>query len=208
MDELAKVIAYFDIKVGAKSPTEIPNAGRDNLAELFAYLGYKRGAEIGVLRGDYSEVLCKANPSVHLYLVDPYKAYINHPRQAELDAAMALAKKRLEPYRTTHLHMPSMEAVTMIGDRSLDFVFIDGNHEWPWVTQDIYWWARKVRPGGIVSGHDYRRSRWKKSIQHTVEAVNGFTSAYRIHPWFVLGSKATRPGEVRDFHRSWFWVKP
>ena len=42
------------------TPAEIPDCGRDDLPQFFVEMGYKVGAEIGVLRGEYSEKLCKA----------------------------------------------------------------------------------------------------------------------------------------------------
>ena len=48
---------------------------RDDLALYFKERGYKTGAEIGVDRGLYSEVLCKSNPGVKLYCIDPWKIY-------------------------------------------------------------------------------------------------------------------------------------
>lgn len=41
-----------------------------------------------------------------------------------------------------------MDAVGEIEDGSLDFVFIDGNHSFEAVREDLMHWSRKVRPGG------------------------------------------------------------
>jgi predicted O-methyltransferase YrrM len=40
-------------------------------------------------------------------------------------------------------------------DNSLDFVYIDAGHRFDDVVQDIIKWTKKVRKGGIISGHDY-----------------------------------------------------
>jgi hypothetical protein len=37
--------------------------------------------------------------------------------------------------------------------------------------------------------------------------LQGYTEAYRIKPWFVLGAKQADDGEIRDRWRSWMWVK-
>jgi hypothetical protein len=68
-------------------------------------------------------------------------------------------------------------------------------------------WSKKVRSGGIVSGHDFYQSTRKDSRCHVMPAVIGYTWAYRIQPWFILGTKAKTPGLVRDTLRSWFWVR-
>ncbi len=49
--------------------------GRAGLALLFAELGFTRGAEIGVERGLYAEVLCQVNPALTLFAIDPWEAY-------------------------------------------------------------------------------------------------------------------------------------
>ena len=48
-----------------------------------------------------------------------------------------------------------MDAVKDFADKSLDFVFIDGHHGYDYIKEDIREWSKKVRKGGIVSGHDY-----------------------------------------------------
>jgi predicted O-methyltransferase YrrM len=53
------------------------------------------------------------------------------------------------------MEMTSKEASIIIPDGSLDFVFIDANHEYECILEDIKLWTPKVRSGGIVSGHDY-----------------------------------------------------
>ena len=62
--------------------------------------------------------------------------------------------KPLEKYYT-QLRMPSLEAVEKFEDHSLDFVFIDASHEYEDVKKDIAAWIKKVKPGGVIAGHDY-----------------------------------------------------
>ena len=204
MDNLTQILSTFNLAVGKRSPVEIPNANRETLAQLFCALGYKIGVEVGTYKGLYAEMICKHNPGVKLFCVDPYRQYRNHPKAEDINGAFGEARARLADYNAQFVREYSMDVVEDFADNTLDFVYIDGDHEWNAITQDIYWWSRKVRPGGIVAGHDYRRSRWKHSVLHVVEAVNGYTSAYRIHPWFLLGAKSE---EHRDNYRSWFWVK-
>ena len=207
---LAKLIDILHLDVNGHAPTEIPNMNRDGLAGIFAKLGYKVGAEIGVERGLYSEVLCKVIPGLHLYAVDwwhAYKGYRDHVSQEQLEEIYQDARKRLSPYDVEILRMSSEFAKDEIEDDSLDFVYIDGNHELPWIMSDIIWWSRKVHKGGIVAGHDYYVSDRFDSKCHVVPAVKCYADAYRIRPWFVLGRKEKRPGEIRETSRSWFWVK-
>jgi len=54
----------------------------------------------------------------------------------------------------------SAEAAAMYTDGILDFVFIDGNHHYKMVKWDIELWLPKLKPGGILAGHDYGQPSW------------------------------------------------
>ena len=210
MDTLAYILGKYKIDSVKDLPVEIPNAGRVNLASLFCELEFVRGAEIGTAGGRFAEVMCRSNPGVSLYCVDAYKVYDgyrDYTRTADMEVMRNEAHERLAPFGVTFIEQFSMDALKEFPDNSLDFVYIDANHEWPFVTQDIYYWSKKVRPGGVLAGHDYYRSNRKDSKCHVRGAVNGYTYAFRINPWFLLGRDEKRPGEVRDTSRSWFWVK-
>jgi DNA repair exonuclease SbcCD nuclease subunit len=124
-----------------------------------------------------------------------------------MEDAERKARERLKDFNCHFLHMTSMEALPLIQDQSLDFVYIDGNHEFPYVAMDVAFWSKKVRSGGIVSGHDFLKEK-PRSNMHVPPVLWGYTDAYRIKPWFILGTRARVTGEVRDTHRSWMWVKP
>jgi predicted O-methyltransferase YrrM len=206
MDTLDYILNKFKLSRRARSPIEIPNYGRFQLVNLFAELGFKIGAEIGVFRGQYAEAICKANPTVELYLVDSWQNYDDFYIRG-MEGAKAEALQRLEGYNTHVMHMTSEEAMKQIPDESLDFVYIDGNHEWLYVAQDLYWWSKKVRTGGIIAGHDFKKLRSPHSNMHASSVVWGFTDAYQIKPWFLLGTRAKTPGLIRDKSRTYMWVK-
>jgi hypothetical protein len=141
--------------------------------------------------------------------LDADAVIFNYDRQSnkEFKEIYQTAKERLSKYKIEMIREFSMDAVKRVPEGSLDFVYIDANHEYPWVTEDIVHWSKRVRPGGIVAGHDYYRSILKDSKCHVLAAVNGYTYAYRINPWFILGTQARVPGQARDKSRSWMWVK-
>jgi predicted O-methyltransferase YrrM len=53
------------------------------------------------------------------------------------------------------IRMRSTEAAKLYPDHSLDFVFIDAQHDYESVCQDIDAWLPKIRQGGVIAGHDY-----------------------------------------------------
>ena len=192
---------------------EIPNTNRVTFASLLAELGLNKGAEIGVECGLYSEALCKANPNIELYSIDAwtaYRGYRDHVNQEKLDGFMEITKKRLAPFNATVIKGFSMDAVKEFKDDSLDFVYIDGNHEYKQTVDDIAEWQKKVRVGGIVAGHDYILRTNNGYLMHVPYAVNGWPDSYGIKPLFILGAKHDEkpPKGLRDTARSWFYVKP
>ncbi len=203
MNPIDYIYDKFGCDRKAPSPLQIPVRRVPEQVELYRELEYKVGAEIGVDRGLFSAEICKANPGVKLYCIDPWQDY---PRYGEIyttpyaEQCYAEAVARLEPYQCTIIRAPSMEAVKHFDDGALDFVYIDGNHAFEFVVNDIAEWSRKVRVGGMVSGHDYsrpkNRNRWDS--QGVIHAVNGYTWAYRIHPWWIMRGSASS---------GWFWIK-
>ena len=55
----------------------------------------------------------------------------------------------------TPLRMTSIEAAALYKDNSLDFVFIDANHNYKAVKEDILAWLPKVKLGGVIAGDEY-----------------------------------------------------
>jgi hypothetical protein len=187
-------------RAGDTSPIALPKIGRDHLPTLCRDFGFTRGAEVGVWRGAFSAKFCEANPDLRMLCVDPWE-----PHQAWIDTKNALppekakafmeesyrdARRRLDPLRCTIVRKFSADAAQGVPDGSLDFVYIDGNHVYDAVIEDLLRWAPKVRAGGIVAGHDYRVSDKKPFIQ-VVAAVNDYTKAHGIDPWFILTADKT-----------------
>lgn len=209
-DEAEYIIDRYNLTVQRPwRATEIPEFTRAvGLAPLFNKLNYKVGVEVGVERGVFTEILCVANPQAKIYGVDPwtaYRGYRDHVSQDKLDRFYQETLKRVENYNCELIRDWSLGAAKEFDDLSLDFVFIDANHRLEEVIKDIVVWEKKVRVGGIVSGHDYRQFK-KQTYSHVVEAVDAYTHSYRIHPWFLCGMRS-EPHGVRDAARSWFWVK-
>ena len=189
------------------TPIEIPNFGREQLPELLVEMGLTMGAEIGVETGLYAESLCRAG--IKLYAVDSwttYPEYREHVTQEKINGFYKKAKERLEPYGATLIKKFSTDAAKDFKDGSLDFVYIDGNHRIEQVIADLTAWIPKVKKGGIVAGHDFRRFKQQKYC-HVVDAIHAWTRSYRINPWFVLGTRAKKEGEIRDNARSWMFIK-
>jgi hypothetical protein len=109
------------------------------------------GVEVGALYGQSAahlatELLTNGPKRVRLDLV-------------ELSDNRAQLRANLSPvsHAIGMIHSPcsSVEASKAYADESLDFVMLDAGHELADVREDIAHWWPKVKPGGILAGHDF-----------------------------------------------------
>lgn len=186
----------FNLDYAQPSPIAL-KVSRYGLIDCLRELNFNTGAEIGTEHGSYAEKLCGSIPNLKLFCVDPYVTipyYEGYKEQTEVSSFYEIAKEKLSKYNCEIMKMTSMEAVKHFEPNSLDFVFIDGNHHFEFVVNDIIHWSRVVRPGGIVYGHDY------SDQFHVKQAVNAFMDVSKIKPWFILH----RGGKLID---CWLYVR-
>ena len=186
-------------------PAEIPDCTRYDLPGFFKEMGYTVGAEIGVYKGQFSERLCQAG--LKLYAVDSWLIYPDYQGtggQQRMELLYEGTKKTLAPYDCTIIRKTSMEALADVPDQSLDFVYIDGNHDFRYVAEDICEWSKKVRVGGTISGHDYFFKDPSGRTTPVPYVVIAYTAAHKINNWYVLGQQE---GGKAEMWRSWMWIK-
>lgn len=198
------------------NPRKIKTMDRQGLYLLFAKLGYKVGCEIGLEKGKNAQTMFECIPNLKLYAVDPYKqhsrysnntsSYLSRWDEHYLEGVKEQAQKRMQGRNVIIIEKFSEDAAAHdIPDNSLDFVYIDGDHSYDFVMQDIILWGRKVRKGGIVSGHDYyydsnKEGRYAKVTQ----AINDYTNVHRIEFYITSESPYIKKGDAPP---SWFFVK-
>lgn len=135
---------------------------RQQLARYFKELGFRKGAEVGVLGGTYSVELCQNGLKV--FCIDSWGLGERRYRKYHL-RKYEEAKLRLALYDCVLIRNFSMEAVKEFGKETLDFVYIDAKHQFDYVMQDIIEWTKIIRVGGIVAGHDYERPSVKEAVE-------------------------------------------
>lgn len=120
-------------------------------------------AEIGCLRGTFSRTVLSQWEGGEYYMIDPWQNQARdvyregQPTAAEYEQmhrdALALAK---EDSRVHVLKMLSAEAAGQFDNGQLDCAYIDGNHAYGNVLEDLDAYWPKVKIGGIIGGHDFR----------------------------------------------------
>lgn len=185
---------------------------RGDLPAYFVSQGFKVGAEIGVYKGGFTEKFCQAG--LKMYAIDPWIAYSGAGRPSKLQERQDFiyeheAKARLAPYDCTLIRATSMDALKEFKDGSLDFVYIDGDHTFRCIAEDIYEWSKKVRPGGIISGHDYYYFGPSKGTGLWCQVgpvVDAFVKCFEISTLHVWG-KDRHATDKDDRYPSWLFVK-
>mgnify|MGYP006286229415 CR=1 FL=1 len=172
-------------------------SGRDLLA-LIQHIPNPVGVEIGVDEAPTSWWLLKNRPDMKLYGIDPYMAYQDwYPEgyisQQSNDQKYDKMRQRTAQFgdRWKHYRITSDDAVPLFADNSLDFIFIDGLHEYDQVLKDCRNYWPKIKSGGIFSGHDY------KVIEGVGRAVNTFAQEVGQNEIIYLPDNDV-----------WAWVKP
>lgn len=126
----------------------------------------KNHAEIGTYCGRSLLASCAGmNPGAFILSVDDRSEWVNQEWVATVQAAtIALIPQSV---RTINAH--SIDALRSAADAGLmfDSIFIDGCHEYAECKADIEGWRTRLRPSGLICGHDY----WPQHIG-VMDAVN------------------------------------
>ncbi len=179
---------------------------RDDFGELLNRHGLSgQAVEVGVQRGEFARILLDRWRGETLHLVDPWRHLddyhdIGNLTDAEHEACLEVVDRNLAAHRGRYrLHRRlSAEAVPSFADDSLDFVYIDANHEFSAVLQDIRDWYPKIRPGGVLAGHDYLDGQLPEGDFGVKSAVSQFESE--------SGARACSTSERA--WPSWYIIKP
>jgi hypothetical protein len=144
------------------------------------------GCEIGVHEGEYSRMMLDVIRPSRLHLIDPWKhegdaqyqqSYyggLGPDGQAVMDARYGKVRERFAKELASGqivIHRGfSTDFVGEFADRYFDWVYIDGNHLYEFVKQDLELYAPKVKPGGYLVGDDYGvEGWWKNGVQKAVD---------------------------------------
>ena len=147
------------------------------------------GAEIGVWKGDFSaRILAVAQPRM-LHLIDPWQArtdashaaaWYSAARGTDMDAVYEGVAERFATEitdRRMNLHRASsVDAMATLPDDCLDFIYVDGDHAYEAVREDLALARLKVRPGGLICIDDHMDGKWWGD--GVIRATNEFLGAH------------------------------
>ena len=168
------IIIYIKIPLNEERTSFLKLISRINIQEKKL-----RGVEVGVLNGEYSEKILKffkKKFDFNFYLVDPWNRNgFTDYSQEYLDKCYNNVKNKFEDKKEIEiLRLSSELAAKKFETDSLDFVYIDGNHSYDNVLNDLEIWFPKLKSHGILFGDDYARS------YGVHQAVNEFSFKHNL----------------------------
>lgn len=139
---------------GFDSLTPIP---RPSIKIMRNYFGNRlvSGAEVGVRRGDNAISILNELNIKKLYLIDIWDEYKDQePKYKNQENYKVVLNRFKKDKRVEIIKAFSEEGSKKIENHLLDFVYIDANHEYKYVYNDMDCWYPKIREGGVLAGHD------------------------------------------------------
>ena len=154
------------------------------------------GVEIGVAAGDNAFDIMNVLDMKRLYLIDPY-SLSEYPEykpsdQPQFDKVRDTAFELLSQYknRVEFIIKPSRDAVDDVPD-NLDFIYIDGNHEYIEVRADLENYYPKVKKGGIFGGDNFESecpgvagAVWEFAVKHNLDILGARSPL--SYEWWVI----------------------
>lgn len=128
------------------------------------------GAEIGVFEGKNALNLHKITQPDYFYLVDIW------PQQKALDNTKSRFKNKPNVFL---IQEDSRDFLFSIDNNYFDWVYLDSSHEYQQTYQELKLLNFKVKPDGIIAGHDYCSGNIANGTKYgVIEAVNKFMLEY------------------------------
>ncbi len=150
-------------------------------------------AEIGVWKGHTTEHIIKTLPIKRIYAIDSWAPWSSSEHNEEIiQTAMKEAKKKLSKYgnKVIIIKKYSKDAVKDIKEK-LDFVYIDGDHDYEFVKDDIEQYYKLLKKGGVLSGDDIENRRLPNGV---FKALSEFSVKNKL--------------DVKIEGNNWWLIKP
>lgn len=177
------------------------------------------GTEIGVFNGHFAEILLRTWHGKLLYLIDPWSPQPDYfdswnATAAVMQRRFERTQRRLAPYsgRFRLVRKRSAAAAKEFRNGFFDFIYLDANHSFKAVSEDLASWYPKLRKGGLLAGHDFFDAIADDSFEPSIKGtfpVRLLTS-YGVKSAVLLFAKAHNLSVSATDEKSptWYFRKP
>ncbi|MFY0625978.1 MAG: class I SAM-dependent methyltransferase [Reichenbachiella sp.] len=132
-------------------------------------------AELGVNRGEFSQQILDTCSPKKLHLVDVWET-----KRYNQGLRLSVEKKFTEQIESGQIELNlglSTEVVDQFENQYFDWIYIDTNHLYDNTIAELKKYDSKMKPGGIIAGHDYVIGNWNGMVRYgVIEAVYEFCS--------------------------------
>jgi hypothetical protein len=170
---------------------------RENLKDFFEGKEIKI-AEIGVEYGGYTDTYFDEKHDINL--IDMWETkgndYYFSSREGQVEEGYdKVLKKYGSKPNVKMVKMKSSDASKLYEDEYFDWIYIDADHSYDGVKEDILNWWPKLKKGGLFSGHDFDPSRNDSNyemygVRKAVEEIFGdnfnLTKEENYKSWYVF----------------------
>lgn len=139
-------------------------------------------AEIGVWEGKFSQKILDLCAPTELHLIDPWlympefsnTGFGRKKNENLMEVKYQGVVETFKDNTIVKIHRATSEAaLSAMADGSLDWVYIDGNHNDPFITNDLALCLKKVKHNGIIAGDDFNWQAEQSGapVKHAVEKL-------------------------------------
>ena len=117
--------------------------------------------EIGTWKGQSTVFMAEKirffKRNIKVYAIDIFGPYMSEGKQEDSTDIYNEFIENIEPYKDFIIPIKGDSSIVanQFEDKSVDFIFIDGGHDYEVVKKDIQSWYPKLKDGGVFGGHDY-----------------------------------------------------
>ena len=167
------------------------------LADQIDLNKYQVGAEVGCRSGATTGYILRNCPTLKLlYTVDVWgeipvskrtaywRSVYGHMHPSRYRNWRVKFNKNIEPFKDQVMILQglSWEMAKEVGDKTLDFVFIDADHAYESVVKDILAWSPKLGDGGLLCGHDINLVGVRQAVD---KLLPNWSEAGVANVWYV-----------------------
>lgn len=161
-------------------------------------------AEIGVLNGVNAKHIYDFCQPKQLLLIDPWEQQVG-PGSGK--------KYNVNEWNSFYQHVIftfgkynnviiiknySIVAAATFDNHYFDIIYIDAGHSYESVKEDLTAWYPKIKPGGIIAGHDYSDTPKTKSKQFgVVQAVDEFIELHNLKLYMLSNVTEARDWAIK-----------
>ena len=163
-------------------------------------------AEIGVFKGEFSQQILDQTQPRKLHLIDPWKfqaspefatswyggdkGHDQHYMDLIYEEVRARFQKQILSEVVEIHRKPSVESAADFPANYFDWIYVDGDHRYNAVMEDMLAYRSKVKPGGYVAGDDYESPGWweggvKKAVDELI-SLNVYETVLIKKNQFIL----------------------